>query len=225
MGGTNAQEGRVFEFGQSNLTQYLTTTFTGAAAALIPYIRAAYPAVGNVAGINQDFDVISDIFTDLVFQCAQALWANASSSAAKVPTWRYYYNASFPNQEIFVGSGVYHSSEIIQVFQTYPGGPVNNNTLGPEGLQPTQLPPTSQQVALSKFMNQAWAAFAKDPMAGPGWPALGSFQEDLASLGPLGSSGATMIKQSAVDFRCPVWFPIYKAVGPPANANLFGLGG
>jgi hypothetical protein len=36
---------------------------------------------------------------------------------------------------------------------------------------------TPTQIALSKYMQGAWAGFAKNPSAGPGWPRLGSAWE------------------------------------------------
>lgn len=150
LGGTNAQEGRVFEFGQTNLTGFLQSTFGLYIPEIIPAIEAAFPT-GDIMGYNMPYDVISEIFTLAEFQCGQALWAN-ETAAQGVPTWRYYYNASFPNTEIFTGSGVYHSSEIVQVFQTYAGGPVNANTPTQLGLQNTQRFATAQQGALSEYM-------------------------------------------------------------------------
>lgn len=35
---------------------------------------------------------------------------------------------------------------------------------------------TTQEYALSSFMQGAWARFAKNPLAGPGWNAVGSGQ-------------------------------------------------
>lgn len=71
--GTNAQEGRVFEYGQTNLTAYLDLTFA-AAPSIIPYLKAAYPVGSNVSGgFASDFAAISQVDTDLVFQCVSPL--------------------------------------------------------------------------------------------------------------------------------------------------------
>ena len=102
-----------------------------------------------------------------------------------------------PNQQIFGGAGVYHSAEILQVFQSYPGGPISNVTAAPLGLQPTNIGPTAQQAALSSYMNAAWAAFAKNPQGGPGWNKLGTFNGvDVGVLGANGSSGVTVDSQA-----------------------------
>lgn len=221
LGGTNAQEGRVFEVGQTNFSAFLQQTFGTLAPQNIPLVEAAYGPVGTTPGVNTDYDLVSAVYTDLNFACGQALQAN-QTAATGVPAWRYLYNATFPSTTIFDGSGVYHSSEIVQVFQTYSGGPVNPNTPGPLGLQRTNLPPTAQQVALGQFMNQAWAAFAKNPVGGPGWTAIGRFNESLGVLGLEGGSGVTMVNESVVDERCELFFPLYEAA--VGGVPLPGLG-
>jgi acetylcholinesterase len=223
LGGTTAQEGRVFQIAQNNVTAYLQATFGTAAAALIPAIEAAYPIGSN--GLDTAYDVISQIATEVTFQCPQALWANASA-AIGIPTWRYYFNASFSNTQGFPGLGAYHASEIPIVFRTY-----------------NQANTTTQQYALAQFMQSTWARFAKNPFAGPGWNAIGTGTEgsllfgasDLVSgglyldqnaavvtgdwnlgiLGDVGNvrgSGVTVFPQSALDYRCGLFRPIYEAL-------------
>jgi carboxylesterase type B len=223
LGGTNAQEGRVFQVGQTNLTAYVQATFGILAPALIPEIEAAYPIGSN--GLSNDYDVISQISTEITFQCPQALWANATASVG-IPTWRYYYNASFVNTQAYPQLGAYHASEIPLVFRTYERA----NT-------------TTQEYALAQFMQSTWARFAKNPYAGPGWNAIGSgaegsvlvgaydlvmgglYQDQNAtviegdwSLGVLGDvgnvrgSGVTVLPQSGLDYRCSLFRPIFEAI-------------
>jgi carboxylesterase type B len=64
--GSNGQEGRVFEFGLTNLTAYIQSTF-GAFPPLAAEIANAF-AIGT-DGTTNDFEAISQIFTELVFQC------------------------------------------------------------------------------------------------------------------------------------------------------------
>lgn len=64
--GTNGQEGRVFEFGQTNLSVYIQSTF-GAVPALAAEVAQAY-ALGT-DGTTNDFEAISQVFTELIFQC------------------------------------------------------------------------------------------------------------------------------------------------------------
>jgi carboxylesterase type B len=169
-------------------------------------------AIGT-PGINSSFDAISQIYTEYVFQCPAALVANASALAS-FPTWRYYYNASIPNINPnaalaalglpTLNLGAYHSSEIPLVFGTYPS----------QGA-------TAQEVALSKYMQTAWANFAKDPAGeGPGWPRYGSSRGvnavGLADLGADGSIGWVMIPEYGVDYRCPLYTAIYAVINTPA---------
>lgn len=208
--------------GQTNLTAYLQTTFS-AAPALIPAIAAAYP-IGS-PGITNGYDAISAVITDFTFQCPAALWANATASVG-IPTWRYYFNASFSNTQAYPQLGTYHASEIPLVFRTYQRA----NT-------------TTQEYALSSFMQGAWARFAKNPLAGPGWnpvrtgragPVLsGAYEQvtgswyygtsgevttgnwDLGVLGDAGrvkGAGVVVSPQSQLDYRCNLYKPIYQAV-------------
>ena len=62
-------------------------------------------------------------------------------------------------------------------------------------------------------MQTAWANFAKDPIAGPGWASYkdgktrGVNMVGLAALGAGDGSGSrvTMIPEYAVDYRCPLY--------------------
>ena len=210
MTGTNGQEGRVFTVGETNLTAAIDTSFPE--SALLRQLVAEAYAIGT-PGVNSAYDGIAEIYTDYVFQCPAALVANESALAG-FPTWRYYYNASIPNinpTAALAALGLptlnleaFHSSEIALVFGTYP-------TTGE----------TAQEVALSKYMQTAWANFAKDPSGkGPGWPSYGSSKGvnavGLADLGADGSVGSVMIPEYDVDFRCPLYTAIYAAVTVPA---------
>jgi len=199
LSGTNSQEGRVFEFGVANLTTFYQQYFSQYPS-LWPILTAAYPAGKD--GLNTPYDIASQIFTEFFFQCPEALYANASAKAG-LKTWRYYFNASFPNTQSFPGAGVFHSSEIGLVFKTY-----------------SKVNITIQEEALSSFMQSAWARFAKDPVGGPGWNAVGTGErylggkgdEDLGVLGNVGiveGSGVTVLRQKDVDGRCGLFEEIY----------------
>ncbi|PQE04500.1 carboxylesterase hlo protein [Rutstroemia sp. NJR-2017a BVV2] len=144
--GTNAQEGTVSTYGQSDINAYIQATFPGNET-LQREVQAAYP-VGR-DGLLTNFSVIAQIETDFIFHCRAATLANIS--LAHYPTFRYFYNSSFANIQPFPELGVYHSSEIALVFGN--------------------LPPnaTKEELALSKVMQKAWADFAKHPVQGPGW--------------------------------------------------------
>jgi carboxylesterase type B len=219
--GSNAQEWRVIAIGQNDTDAALAAggiTDTEYADA----IKAAYPLGQD--GIYTQYDQLSAIFTDIAFTCPAAKTANDSASVG-IPTWRYYFNSSFANTQLYPDLGVYHSSEIPIVFSTYP----TENT-------------TTQEYALSTAMRGAWARFAKNPMGGPGWNAVGTgtagqvlvgaeqvvvggvYQDASGeavdgtwNTGLFGnrdnalSSGVTVIDQSEVDSRCALFEPIYEA--------------
>jgi carboxylesterase type B len=117
----------------------------------------------------------------------------------KIPTWRYYYNATIPNvqPEGYPTLGAFHGAELDIVWGTYP----NDNA-------------TDQEIALSAFMQTAWATFAKDPIAGPGWKALDATSDELACLGCDGSSGIQIMSTDVVDSRCSQYAPLYTASTP-----------
>ncbi|KAK4543426.1 hypothetical protein LTR36_005569 [Oleoguttula mirabilis] len=221
LGGTNAQEGRVFTVGDNDTTAFLST-YLGNDTALISAIEAAYPL--GQGGLDTPYDQISQIFTEFYFQCAQAAWANATA-AIGIPAWRYYFNASFENTQLYPDLGVYHSSEISIVFGTHP---VANTT--------------TQENALSQSMMSAWARFAKNPSAGPGWNQIGTGGAGAVLVGASGvevggvymganasvvsgawdlglwgnrldtmGGGITVIDQYEVDYRCGLYTAVYDA--------------
>ena len=185
--------------------------FFAAAPDQIPLVEAAYGPVGTTTGVDTDFDLIAKLLTEYGFQCTQALQAN-QTAAQGVPAWNYIYNASFPSTDYFDGSGATHTTEIVQVFQTYSGGPINPLTPKPQGLLRSNLPPTAQQHALSSYMNSVWANFAKNPEGGPGWTRIGGeFEESLGVFGNEGSSGVTVVDPETVNSRCELFYPLYGA--------------
>lgn len=111
-------------------------------------------------------------------------------------TYRYRYDASFPTTSIFANSGAYHTSEIPEVFGTYPV----SNQFGTV---------TTQQIKLSAFMQKTWAGFAKNPGGGVGWPKVGSASgKELGLLGSDGSSGVTVVNTLVADYPCALYAPL-----------------
>ncbi|KAF2405579.1 alpha/beta-hydrolase [Trichodelitschia bisporula] len=110
------------------------------------------------AEYKTEFDTMAAVATDMAFTCVTSRESRISAQAG-YPTWRFLFNASFPNSEAFNGSGAYHSSEIQYVF---------GNLRTPKG------PSKPEEISLSKAMQTAWATFAKNPLAGPGWARVGS---------------------------------------------------
>lgn len=184
--GTTSQEGRFFEYGQTNITAYLEMTFPRLTA-LQAAIAAQYPSS------EPGYFVLGDILTNLGFLCPTATLSSIAASKG-YDVWRYYYNESFPNSTPFPNAGVYHGSDVPEVFGTY-------NRTGA----------TAQQVALSRYMQTAWANMAKHDT--PGWPKLGTAVDSLADLGGNGSYGELHIDPSSVDFKCSVYAPVIAYVG------------
>lgn len=85
----------------------------------------------------------------------------------------------------------YHASEIPIVFGTY-----NAST----------IPATTPEIALSRFMQGAWVAFARDPKQGLlnlGWPMYNPNTTSLAQIGnPANQTGVVLTKGALVDSAC-----------------------
>jgi carboxylesterase type B len=201
--GSNAQEGRVFQRGKSDLNAYLKETFP---ANLTEKVRSAYAL--HTQGLHNNYDIMSAIMTDVQFTCPAFLQAHGAYVAG-YPSWRYYFNATFPNLQTFDNAGIYHASEIDLIFGTH-------------GKLPTVIgskPSPPQEVALSEFMQGAWAKFAKNPAGGPGWakvgsahsgrPLNGSEPDDLGVLGGPSSAGVNVISRKGVDAKCAMYVPLY----------------
>jgi len=185
MAGTNADEGSLFTYGDTNLTAYLTSALPTAPQSYLGEITSAYP-IGSpgIANVSQQ---IAKIYTEFSFQCTQARQLR-DNKAAGIPTWRYFYNGSIPGIALFPGSGVYHASEISLVFGTYRFNPSH----------------TPFEQKLSNYMMGAWAGFAKHPMQGPGWAQLPM----VANLGTNGTVEKS-VPSATIDTRCALFDPIY----------------
>ncbi|KAI4156216.1 MAG: hypothetical protein LQ340_000439 [Diploschistes diacapsis] len=196
--GNNANEGR--PFAAEALLAAPNLTFNEFVSNLIPStgnlqqtIEAGYP----MSVYNSSYLQIAAFITDIQFVCPASLLANLSAASGRYDVWRYYFNATFPNTQVFPQAGVYHASEIPEVFGTYP-------TAGT----------TEQEIALSEFMQTAWASFAKNPSQGPGWPKLMSNGGvELGVLGANGSNGVTVAPLSVVDTICQLYTAILAVTG------------
>ncbi|KAF2713847.1 alpha/beta-hydrolase [Pleomassaria siparia CBS 279.74] len=197
LSGTNAQESRIIVLGLTNTTAYLNSI--GVSPDAIPRIEAAYP-IGS-SEFPTAYDAIAQMATDYSLHCPDALLTNATATSG-IPAWRYYFNASFPNTQFLPDLGVFHASELWIVFGTYPLANA-----------------TAQEAALSNYMRETWARFAKYPVAGPGWNAVGTGSDffggagdlDIGLVGSEGSAGVEVIRQAEVDSRCSLWVPILTA--------------
>ncbi|KAG6107391.1 hypothetical protein E4U14_004173 [Claviceps sp. LM454 group G7] len=193
--GSNLHEGRTMVYGQLDTKALLDgvlppDTPLGFVNTLLTASPDGSPGPLDLNG------QIARIATEVGFQCGAAVVAD-DSRAVGIPAWRYVYNASFPNTEIFPGSGAYHSAEIKTLFGTYPR----------EGATPFQ-----QELHIA--MQTAWADFAKNPVNGPGWA---SAPDALAILGSGASPGQSddgrevisVVSPRHVDQRCPLYKALY----------------
>jgi len=141
------------------------------------------------------------VYTDLPFTCTTGSIANLTASSG-YSTWRYMYDAAFPNQAYFTNPGAYHFSEIAQVFGTY------------TKLKSSYGGPTSDQAKLSLYMQTTWANFAKNPLEGPGWSAVGTSSGlELGNIGGVNKTGEKTVQLSSVDSVCTFWEPVIELTG------------
>lgn len=140
LGGSTAEEGRTYALAYNNTLDFIAVTFPTATPEQIETLLDTF-AVGT-PGIANVFDQITAMITHQRYQCTFSI-ISKDIQVAGIPSWRYYWNASFENLQLFEGSGVYHASEIQPVFGTV-------------------LPNSTEfQFELSAFVQKTWADFAK----------------------------------------------------------------
>jgi carboxylesterase type B len=197
--GTNANEGSMYTFplAQNTTEEFLHVVLSsiypsGRPDGLLEALLKAYPL--GEAGMEREVDRMDRILTDVLGQCPIKFIADDSASV-DIPTWRYYFDAGFPNSELFNGSGAYHSAEIEMVFGTY-------NTTNAPGFQ----------VEVSKAMQKAWADFAKDPEKGPGWrmvPEVARFGGGFRPGLPVEGKAVLEVVGEDLDKRCALYKDFY----------------
>jgi carboxylesterase type B len=186
--GSNADEGSIFAWvaGQDDPSINVTKT-----------VQEYYPGQGSQqqaileaysADLNNPFAFFTRYDGDTTFQCPFAAFTDLLIDS-NYTAWRYFYNATFPNLNVFPRSGVYHFSEVPIVFGTFPG----ENA-------------TQTERELSAYMQKTWAHFAKSPHAGPGWVELGGGQRDMEVIGN-GRNDLTqhMASREEVDDVCKIY--------------------
>ncbi|KAB8213246.1 Alpha/Beta hydrolase protein [Aspergillus novoparasiticus] len=189
--GSNGDEGRTF-VGTLNSTA-LVSMLGGLKADFWQEILNAYPI--GAPGIATQADRISKIITDVQFRCPAELMTDDSASVG-ISAWRYIYNASFPNTQLYPEPVAYHSSEISTIFGTFP-----------------HVNATMAQKELSRIMQKAWADFAKEPYYGPGWAAVPSvevFSNGRKAIGEGVFGGLSeTVDSSEFDARCQLYQNLY----------------
>ncbi|KAG6887715.1 hypothetical protein C0992_011002 [Termitomyces sp. T32_za158] len=171
-------------------------------------VAAELVAAGFVVpGITE---ILSDLETQIDFTCIAGTTA-LNRLNAKVPTWRYQYQAVFPDISTRPDLRAYHTSEIPVVFGTMPA-------------------PSTTEKALSQFVQGAWVAFARNPAQGLvdiGWPQYAPNTNTLAQIGNLfNQTGITFTQGQLLDEACnsiPTLLNITAQLIPllgPAGADL-----
>jgi carboxylesterase type B len=197
--GSNANEAVVFFLGSPGTFAYMFSQFPE----LAPYeaqIRASYPIGGcSVTGCwATEFDAMIQVVTDYLFTCNAGREA-LTQAFTGVPTWRYLYNQTQPAAGIPLSKYAFHGSEIPLVFDT---------------LSAT-TPPVA---AVGTYIRNAWATFAKNPTAGPGWKQYTGlpFRNEISQLGgPNNPNGRYDTDYTVVDAYCWIYAAIYIQRDPP----------
>jgi cholinesterase len=222
MTGSTAQEGnylapqyglKISGFGEDDLLAFASQILAGdqeAIALLLQLVSLIHQQTGMAL-----FYAAAQAWTEIVYQCVSkrpggmlwqkqaaneedtpsqpALMVSTASAKSKLPTWRYFYNATFPN--IFVSGytaeelGPCHVSDLGIIWGTYPA----------DGA-------TAEEVELSRSIQAAWARFVKDPWGeGPGWAQVNGDGNNIACLGCNGSTEVKIMDSSVVDSRCQLY--------------------
>lgn len=198
LGGSNADEGRLYSVSAVNATSFLKPLLGFTTDDQVYAFLENYPLSD---GYKNEFEQLAAPYRDFIFQCPARL-VHLETAQVGVPSWRYYYNASFPNLDIFEDAGVYHSSEIALVSGTFPA---NGST--------------PYQHKLSRYIQKVWTDFAKDPYKF-GQPPWSQGSQAMAEVGnsrvgtPVGEEGplltvldSTQIDE--VDKHCQLYQPLY----------------
>ncbi|KNG80689.1 carboxylesterase hlo [Aspergillus nomiae NRRL 13137] len=188
--GNNADEPKPYIRGVNDTKAYLETLGLGE---YVDMILKAYPL--GQPGTHNENDRLSLIATDLLMTCPSKVFAEDSAKVG-ILSYRYFFNASFPNNEAFPGSGAFHAAEIAFVFGTY-----------------SKENATQFEHEVSQAMQKAWADFAKDPSHGPGWdqdPIIGVFGDGVkAGMSDEGKKPLNVVDSAAMDRRCELYRPLY----------------
>jgi len=193
-----------FNLVSDDITVFSDTTARAAAGKFlhVPFLGGTTEHEGDIFVIGAEevalgftlpvvTELLSDLGTQLVFTCAISR-TSSSRVQAGVPTWRYQYQAVFPDISTRPDLRAYHASEIPIVFGTY------NASSGP--------PATNVEIAFSKYVQGAWVAFARDPMHGLlnyGWPMYNPNTASLAQLGNFfNQTGVIFTQPALLDLTC-----------------------
>jgi hypothetical protein len=161
------------------------------------YEGGLFQLIAEIAGTPLPDAIWSGVFQN-AFNCGAALRASISLYHG-LKVWRYRWFGTYPNTDLSTtrNYGAYHASELPIIFGIPPYGEgVPENTPG--------------EIEMMKYMTGAWAAFAKDPVAGLtsyGWPTYQPAGQTLARLAFGNSTGVSLVKGTFYDGACTDAFP------------------
>ena len=184
-----------------NVTVFSLHTYTALAAngsfAPIPYLAGNndYEAgYYRVSALSQNItlnDTQWDLFNLESFTCPTAHAVQARADAG-VPRWRYRYFSPWNNTLLYPGSGAYHGSELTLLF-----GTTFNLTGNPD---------TEQEAQFGRYMQHAWASFAREPGVGLserlGWPVYDGGGKNLVKLAYDGDVMGDFVDPELYDGEC-----------------------
>ncbi|KAF7361464.1 Carboxylic ester hydrolase [Mycena sanguinolenta] len=184
--GNTQNDGSLFALNQNNLTTYLNKTFGDLLTAA--EVRAFYPSDLS------DNEVISELVKDFTFHCPAELFG-APLRLGWEPQMCIVIRAVFADLQLFPNAGAWHSSELFEIFGTYPSDA------------------TPSEKALSLTMQAIVANFARNPTVAPApnWPKYlpGNTTSTLAQLAYDGNVDLTNVVQTIVsdslDSPCALW--------------------
>ncbi|KAF9869317.1 hypothetical protein CkaCkLH20_13234 [Colletotrichum karsti] len=179
----------------------LITALTGGDSELVAGILQIVQIIQQSTGVSL-FRAATQVYTEVVYQCP-ALLVSRTSAQTDIPTWRYFYNASYPNLAASGYTsdelGASHGTDTAMIWGTYPrDGAV-------EG-----------QAEMSRYLQKAWGSFVKDPSGkGPNWEKVDSEGNNIACIGCGGEIGPVIVPSAALDGFCPVYEPYFSRVKTP----------
>ncbi|KAF8521222.1 carboxylesterase [Hysterangium stoloniferum] len=193
-----AKTGNGFEPVQDGITFFSDATDRSAAGNFlhVPLLVGNTKQEGDIFVVAvEQLDLGFDIpgLTTLGSDAVTKVPGTTAKDHAKVaPTWRYRYDAVFPDISSRSDLRSFHASELPIVFGTYNPSPFG--------------PPTAAEIPFSTYVQGAWVSFARDPQHGLvnyGWPL---YNPDTNSLALLGSSdnqtGVVFSSGSSYDSDC-----------------------
>nr|XP_036588618.1 para-nitrobenzyl esterase [Colletotrichum truncatum]KAF6799991.1 para-nitrobenzyl esterase [Colletotrichum truncatum] len=222
--GTTGQEGTylapMYNLNVSTVTEEMLPQFlsglTGGDIELVGGIMQVIQLIQRSTGLSV-FHSAATVYTEVIYQCVSTVSLSTAiatslielfplaraSSQSEIPTWRYFYNASFPNlaAEGYTSEelGASHGSDTSMILGTYPR----------EGA-------TTWQVELSRQVQRLWGNFVKDPSgAGPGWNRVDAGGNNIACVGCAAGEKPIILESATIDSRCAIYEPFFGRVKTP----------